>query len=354
MIHTKIVHIEPENIDEKKLQEAAETLRAGGIVAFPTETVYGLGANALDEEAVKKVFKAKGRPSDNPLIVHISEIEEIYDLVIEVSSKAKMLMKTFWPGPLTLLFQKSNKIPNRITAGLDTVAIRMPIHPVARKLIKLAEVPVAAPSANLSGRPSPTRPEHVIEDLKGKVDIIISGGNCSVGVESTVLDITGDVPIILRPGGITREQLEEVLGQVDADKALKGDTDQKPRSPGMKYTHYSPRGEVIIISGNLDDIVETIQKLQEEKEDLGLKVGIMATDETKERYKKGIVISMGSRKKSASIAANLFAVLRQFDEESADIIFAESIEEKSLGYAVMNRMLKAAGYNVICAGGEKN
>ncbi len=354
MKKTKIISMNPEHIDEKKLAEAAEVLKMGGLVAFPTETVYGLGANALDEKAVEKIFQAKGRPSDNPLIVHISEIEEIEPLVRNVSERARILMKAFWPGPLTLIFEKSERIPKRITAGLDTVAIRMPLHPIARKLIQLAQVPVAAPSANLSGRPSPTCPEHVIEDLQEKVDIIISGGNCSVGLESTVLDITEEIPMILRPGGITREQLEDVLGLVVYDAALKGDPQAVPKSPGMKYTHYSPRGEVQIVSGELEDMVETIRDLQKEKEALGLKVGILATDETKGRYQNAIVLSMGSRKNVASIAANLFSALRRFDQEGAEVIFAESIEEKSLGAAVMNRMLKAAGYHVIFAGGKKD
>jgi len=354
MKKTKIISIDPEHIDEQKLGEAAEVLRTGGLVAFPTETVYGLGANALDEKAVEKIFEAKGRPSDNPLIVHISEVDEIEPLVKNIPERAKMLMEAFWPGPLTLIFEKSQRIPNRITAGLDTVAIRMPLHPIARRLIRLAQVPVAAPSANLSGRPSPTCPEHVIEDLEGKVDVIIAGGNCSVGLESTVLDITEEIPVILRPGGITREQLEDVLGPVASDAALRGDPRAVPKSPGMKYTHYSPRGEVQIVSGELEDVVETICRLKKEKEALGLKVGILATDETKDRYQNAIILSMGSRKDVASIAANLFAAFRRFDQEGAEVIFAESIEEKSLGAAVMNRMLKAAGYHVIFAGGKKD
>ncbi|WP_207707404.1 L-threonylcarbamoyladenylate synthase [Crassaminicella thermophila] len=351
-MQTKIFEIDPENIQKDGLVFAAETLKNGGTVAFPTETVYGLGANALDQEAVKKIFEAKGRPSDNPLIVHIAKLEDLKYLVKEIPQNAKKLMARFWPGPLTIIFKRSLKVPDIITAGLDTVAIRMPSHPIAKTLIQMAGVPIAAPSANLSGKPSPTQGEHVIKDLKGKVDAIISGGSCNVGLESTVVDVTEDVPMILRPGGVTKEQLEEVLGQVKVDKAIEeGHEHLIPKSPGMKYTHYSPQADVVIISGNIDEVVEHIKKLKEEKENKGFRVGIMCTDETKENYKDAVILSMGSRKNLASIANNLFAVLRRFDEEGVDIIFAESIEQKFLGHAVMNRMVKAAGYNVIKIGG---
>jgi L-threonylcarbamoyladenylate synthase len=350
MKDTRILEMDSKHIDREKLIEAAAILRNGGTVAFPTETVYGLGANALDEQAVKKIFQAKGRPSDNPLIVHIAKIEDIEELVEEIPCRAKKLMEHFWPGPLTILFKKTNKIPDAITAGLDTVAIRMPSHPIARALIQIANIPIAAPSANLSGKPSPTQPHHVIEDLKGKVDMILCGGHCSIGLESTVLDITGESSIILRPGGITKEQLEEVLGNVQVDAAIEGRKGLIPKSPGMKYTHYAPKAEVIIISGETKKRIEAIHGLKEEREKEGLKVGIMATDETKAYYDTGEVISVGSRKNLASIATNLFAILRLFDERGVDVILAEEIEQKSIGYAVMNRMMKAAGYHIIKVG----
>ncbi len=350
MIETKIINMDLENIEKEKLNEAAQVLRDGGTVAFPTETVYGLGANALDEEAIKKIFKAKGRPSDNPLIVHISRVEELNGLVKKIPSKAKILMEKFWPGPLTIIFEKTDKIPYAITGGLETVAIRMPSHPIANELIHMAQVPVAAPSANISGKPSPTKGEHVIYDLNGKVDVIISGGSCDVGLESTVVDVTEE-PMILRPGGITKEQLEKVLGVIKVDKAIEtGDTNMVPKAPGMKYTHYSPKADVVIIEGALDDMVDYIKKLKLQKEKEGLSVGIMCTDETKDFY-EGVCLSMGSRKDLSTIANHLFDILRKFDEKDIDIIFAESVEKKFLGHAVMNRMIKAAGYHVIQIGG---
>ena len=349
MIETKIIEIDPKNIDRDKLRYATEILINGGTVAFPTETVYGLGANALDQEALNKIFQAKGRPSDNPLIVHISKKKDLYSLVREVPEGADLLMEKFWPGPLTLVFKKSQIVPDIVTAGLDTVAIRMPSHPIAKTLIEISGIPIAAPSANLSGKPSPTQAAHVIEDLSGKVDVIISGGSCSVGLESTVLDLTEDIPVILRPGGVTLEDLQEVLGNVRTDKGIEGDTTAIPKSPGMKYTHYAPRAEVVIITGEIKDIVATINNLKKESEKNNLKVGIMATDETKDNYVDAVVLSMGSREKPESIAENIFAILRRFDEKGVDIILTEGIEAKDIGHAVMNRLMKAAGYHVIKA-----
>ncbi len=348
MLETKIIDINPNNIDMDKLRIASEVLKAGGTVAFPTETVYGLGANALDSTALKRIFQAKGRPSDNPLIVHISEKDSVNALVRDIPQKATILMEKFWPGPLTMVFRKSKIIPIIITAGLDTVAIRMPSHPIAKTLIQMSGVPVAAPSANLSGKPSPTQANHVIKDLNGKVDVIISGGNCSVGLESTVLDVTEEIPVILRPGGITLEMLQEVLGDVSVDKGLE-DIKETPRSPGMKYTHYSPKAEVVMVTGELEHIVNKVNNLKEEYEK-EKKVGIMATEETKDIYYDALVLSMGSRKNPQSIAENIFAILREFDEKSVDIIIVEGIEVRDIGYAVMNRLLKAAGYNVVKAG----
>ncbi|WIF96165.1 L-threonylcarbamoyladenylate synthase [Caminicella sporogenes] len=355
-MNTKFINIDPDNIDMEKLKIVADILKNGGTVAFPTETVYGLGANALCEEAVKKIFKAKGRPSDNPLIVHVSKLEDINELVLEISEKAQIVMEKFWPGPITLIFKKSDIVPKIVTGGLDTVAIRLPSHPIARKLIKLSGVPVAAPSANLSGKPSPTKEKHVTHDLMGRVDAIVCGGDTEVGVESTVLDLTSNVPMILRPGGITKEDLQEVIGKVETDPAIlsKRESNLVPKSPGMKYTHYSPNAEVILVDGRIEEVVKVINKVKKEKECEGYKVGVMATEETKDKYFGENIISLGSRKDLKTVAANLFKVLREFDEKRVDIVLAETFEEVGIGQAIMNRLMKAAGYNVIHAGENKN
>lgn len=355
MIHTEIIEIDPSAIDMDKLAVASDILKNGGTVAFPTETVYGLGANALEETSIKKIFEAKGRPSDNPLIVHIAAVEDIKPLVADIPNHVDVLMERFWPGPLTLVFRKSSLVPPMITGGLDTVAIRMPAHPIARTLIAMAGVPVAAPSANLSGKPSPTQASHVVEDLLGRVDAIISGGSCKVGLESTVLDITGEVPMILRPGGVTKEELESVIGKVVIDRAIEGGDEKHlvPKSPGMKYTHYAPKAEVVVVEGEQQSVVSRIQQMQREKQKTGMKVGIMATDETKDKYDNAQILSVGSRERLETITNNLFRVLRAFDEIGVDIILAEAIERKGLGDAIMNRLLKAAGNHVVKAdGGE--
>lgn len=351
---TKIVRVNKNNPEIELIDFAAKVIKEGGLVAFPTETVYGIGANSFNEEAIKKIFIAKGRPQDNPLIVHIAELEQIYDLVKEVPQKAKTLMKKFWPGPLTLIFKKSQKVPYVNTAGMDTVAIRMPSNTIAHLLIKRAEVPISAPSANVSGKPSPTDASHVIEDLYGKVDVIIDGGKCDVGVESTVLDLTEKVPVILRPGAVTLEMLKEVIGNVEVDPSLlkKPQEDLKPKSPGMKYKHYSPNAEVYIVTGDLEKVVKKIQELTEEQLKYGKKVGIMATVQTSTQYEKGEIIVVGDRNRPETIAKNLFAVLRQFDKKGVDVIFAESFEYDNIGLAIMNRLEKAAGYKEISAEGE--
>jgi L-threonylcarbamoyladenylate synthase len=351
MKDTIIVEVSSYNIDERverKLQKVASILKSGGTVAFPTETVYGLGANALDESAVKKIFEAKGRPSDNPLIIHLAEIGDVKGLVKGLSKEVNKLMESFWPGPLTLVLEKTERVPSIITGGLSTVAIRMPSHPIARKLIKLSGVPVAAPSANISGKPSPTRGEHVVNDLKGKVDAIVMGGNCEVGLESTVLDMTGEIPVILRPGGITRTELEKVLGRVEVDKALSGNLDVVPKAPGMKYTHYAPEAEVYIIKGR--KAFDTINELVTEYEMDGKKAGILCFDDTYSLYHKGVIKSMGDRGNFKEVASNLFRLLREFDDTQVDIILAEAVEEVDLGQAIMNRLTKAAGYRIIEGG----
>lgn len=330
--------------------EASEILHQGGLVAFPTETVYGLGGNALDEHAAKRIYAAKGRPSDNPLIVHIADMGALEVLTKEVPSMAKKLADAFWPGPLTMILPKSEKVPLGTTGGLSTVAVRMPDHPVALSLIKRSGLYLAAPSANTSGRPSPTLAEHVYEDLKDKIDLILDGGMVQVGIESTIVDLTEDVPVILRPGCITKEMLEEVVGQVKVDPAILSEAGApvgKPKAPGMKYKHYAPKADMTIYSGTKEKVVERIKKEATRALEDGMKVGIVATDETVSCYSSGEVRSIGSREKVGSIARGLYKILRDFDHLEVDIILAESFEEDPMGAAIMNRMKKAAGYAVV-------
>lgn len=349
MIKTELISIDPQNIQQDKLSCAAEIIRNGGLVAFPTETVYGLGADAMNEKAVLRIFEAKGRPSDNPLIVHVSSADEVPQLVQNIPEQARLLIDRFWPGPLTLVMKKSPAVPLSVTAGLDTVAVRMPSHPVALSLIKSAGVPIAAPSANRSGKPSPTAAAHVIEDLTGRVEAIIDAGSCNVGVESTVLDITNGKPIILRPGGVTHEQLRTVLGEVSLDPALLGKVSEsvKPKSPGMKYRHYAPKAQVIVIEGDINPAADKIHELYNKYTSEGYRVGIMATDETQKLYPVPIIISAGSRKAPETIASSLFSVFREFDSLGVDIILSESVNTKGIGLAIMNRLKKAAGNNII-------
>ncbi len=342
--------------NEGIIRKAAEILRQGGLVAFPTETVYGLGGNAFDASAAGKIYAAKGRPSDNPLIVHISQISDLYNLSDEVSDTALLLAKHFWPGPLTMILPKNSRVPYSVTGGLDTVAIRLPSHEVARRLIAESGVYVAAPSANLSGRPSPTTAAHVIEDLSGRIDMIIDNGDIAIGLESTIVDLTGAVPVILRPGYITIEMLQSVLPEVQLDPALMSGVagDVRPRAPGMKYRHYAPKAELTILEGGADDVAATLRRLYDENIEKGLRVGVMASDELCREYSGELIINIGSRADSESQAHNLFKALRRFDELGADIIFAEGFSQDGLGQALMNRMLKAAGHRVIdCSSGKE-
>jgi L-threonylcarbamoyladenylate synthase len=350
-VKTKILKIQSDNIDIEKIKYAAEVLRGGGIVAFPTETVYGLGADALNENAVKKIFEAKGRPSDNPLIVHITGKESVGGLAMAVSEKAQVLMDRFWPGPLTLVLEKSDKIPPVITAGLSTVGLRAPSHPIALALIREAGISIAAPSANLSGKPSPTTSKHVIDDLNGRVDVIIDGGSADIGVESTVLDVTTDMPVILRPGGVSFEQLRDVVGNVSIDPSLmkKPSEDLVPRAPGMKYTHYSPKADVIVVEGEPLKVAEKINSLIMEYQSQNIPVGVLSTKQTRELYKGIPSITLGDRMEPETIAANLFKAFRDFDDIGIKVILAEAINNEGIGLAVMNRMKKAAGYNIIKA-----
>ncbi|MFO7152785.1 MAG: L-threonylcarbamoyladenylate synthase [Bacillota bacterium] len=344
-METKLIKVNGKQPDLESIRMAADVIRRGGLVAFPTETVYGLGANALDGDAARKIYAAKNRPQDNPLIVHISACEEIKGLVKDLPERAQILMERFWPGPLTLILEKSDKVPYSTTGGLDTVAVRMPRHPVAQALIKESGVPIAAPSANLSGKPSPTNAQDVYEDMAGRIEMILDGGPCEVGVESTVLDLTGDVPMILRPGGVTIEELNEVLGRVELDPGLQ--PGQRPKSPGQKYRHYSPKAPVLVVEGPVEAQVEKITEMAKELSAQGKKVGIMATAQTRKFYETGYVFSVGDRNAPLTISANLFSVLRKFDRIGVDHILAEGIPESGLGLAVMNRLRKAAGYNII-------
>lgn len=331
------------------IQTAAKILQEGGLVAFPTETVYGLGGNGLDNSACEKIYIAKGRPSDNPLILHISEFEELQPIVREISPAAKKLMDAFWPGPLTMVFPKSDIVPEKATGGLDTVAVRFPNHPVARAIIHAAGLPIAAPSANSSGKPSPTRASHVEFDLNGKIDMIVDGGAAEWGLESTIVDVSGEVPMILRPGAVTKEMMEEVVGKVEIDPAIlqKPAADLKPKAPGMKYTHYSPKAEVILVKGETEAVVDEINRLAAEDMAHGWKTGVMATEETKALYKADIVLSLGSRERPEEIGANLFKFLRKFDFLGAERVYSEVFSEEGEGMAIMNRLNKAAGYQTI-------
>lgn len=392
-METKRIIIEDRNhIKDEELKEAAGILRSGGLVAFPTETVYGLGGNALDEDAARKIYAAKGRPSDNPLIAHVSCVEEVAPLVKEIPEAGRKLMEAFWPGPLTMIFPKSEKVPYGTTGGLDTVAIRMPDDPVANRLIALAGVPVAAPSANTSGRPSPTTADHVWQDMNGRIEMIIDGGPVGIGVESTIVDVSSAVPAVLRPGAITMEMLAEVLGEVSVDPAILGplSADVRPKAPGMKYKHYAPKADLTLVepgtgadresgaeqvtgaeqktgSGQktgadrntgadpetgldetqLQAMIRKVRELSREKIEAGYKVGVICTDESRDCYTDGEVRSIGARKSQASVAHNLYALLREFDDLGVDYIFSESFPKDHLGQAIMNRLSKAAGYKIV-------
>lgn len=345
---TIIRKINENEIDAEILREAGEILLSGGLVAFPTETVYGLGANALDEQAAKKTYAAKGRPSDNPLIIHIAETGALYEITENIPSEASALANKFWPGPLTMIFDKSEKVPYGTTGGLDTVAVRMPENKIALGLIRAGGGYVSAPSANTSGRPSPTSASHVEEDLDGKIDMILDGGNVSIGVESTIVDMTVTPPVILRPGAITQEMIAEVIGEVVMDRGLmKPEEGAAPKAPGMKYRHYAPKAKLVIVEGTVENEVKAIRQLVNENLRRGQKAGVIGSSETVKKYKKGVVKNIGTRENEASIAKNLYRVLREFDEEDIEYIYSESFATDGIGYAIMNRLEKAAGHQVL-------
>lgn len=342
---TKVIIVD-KDVDKQEnypqLDEAALWIKQDEVVAFPTETVYGLGANAFSECAVKRIFEAKGRPSDNPLIVHISNKTQLESLVPAIPTVAVKLMNEFWPGPLTLVLQKGNDVVSGVTAGLSTVAVRMPDHPIALTLIEKAGVPVAAPSANTSGKPSPTEAKHVVEDLHGRIVGIVDGGKTGVGVESTVLDITVTPPMVLRPGGVTKEEIEKIIGKVQIDPAIENDG-QAPKSPGLKYKHYAPDAKVVLVSGSKS----FIQTLIDHQIKQGKRVGVLTTDESLNDYTATVAISSGKRQNLSTVARNLYRVLREFNEYQLDIIYSEVFPNEGVGEAVMNRLKKAASGSLI-------
>ena len=348
-MQTRVVKIDPLNIDENAIQEAAALIASGELVAFPTETVYGLGADALHPEASKKIYAAKGRPSDNPLIVHICKFEELESIAKLVPPQARKLADAFWPGPLTMIVWKNDKVPYETTGGMDTVAIRMPDHPIALKLIEQSGCLIAAPSANTSGKPSPTEAAHVALDLDGKIPMILDGGPVGIGIESTIIDLTEDMPMILRPGYITQQMLEDVLGEeVKIDPGIiASDSLTKPKAPGMKYKHYAPKADLVLVDGDADKVVRKINELVQAKKDAGQKVGVIATDETKDLYQADIVVSIGAREDEDAIAKHLYKILREFDDWNVDAIYSESFATPRIGQAIMNRLLKAAGHQVL-------
>ena len=350
-METKLIRLTEDDVETEQgqdaLRKAGEIIRKGGLVAFPTETVYGLGGDALNPESSRKIYAAKGRPSDNPLIVHIAEMEMLSPIVEEIPAKAKQLADRFWPGPLTMIFNKSDKVPLETTGGLQTVAVRMPSDKVAMAFIKAADGYIAAPSANTSGRPSPTVAKYVAEDLDGKIEMILDGGQLCIGLESTIVDMTVEPPMILRPGYITKEMLEDVLGEVAVDKTLLDPNSKTaPKAPGMKYRHYAPKGELTIVDGESAKVVDWINAHVKEALEKGQKVGIICTDETKALYPQGVKKSVGNRQNEETVARELYRVLREFDDEGMEVMYSESFAESGIGVAIMNRLLKAAGHHV--------
>ncbi|MBE2904458.1 L-threonylcarbamoyladenylate synthase [Anoxybacillus sp. FSL W8-0382] len=339
---TRIFFVD-KNVDElnscPQVKQAAAYLQRGELVAFPTETVYGLGANAMSTAAVENIFVAKGRPSDNPLIVHIATTEQLHDIACDIPPVAYTLIEHFWPGPLTLVLPKKDAVSPRVTAGLNTVAVRMPNHPIALALIQASGLPIAAPSANRSGRPSPTTAKHVLDDLDGRIAAVVDGGATGVGVESTVIDCTSAIPTILRPGGVTKEEIERVIGAVDIDRALV-EKEAVPKSPGMKYTHYAPKAPLVVVYGS----PSFLQQVVNEKRASGFTVGVLTTEERRDTYEADVVIACGRRSDLRTVAKQLYDALRAFDETHVHFIYSEAFPNEGIGVAIMNRLLKAAGY----------
>lgn len=345
---TRHIRIEEQNTDEELIRQAGDILRSGGLVAFPTETVYGLGGDALNPASSARIYRAKGRPSDNPLIVHIADMEALDAIVRKIPAEARALAEAFWPGPLTMILPKADIVPRETTGGLETVAVRMPAHRTARELIRAAGGYVAAPSANRSGRPSPTLAKYVAQDLDGRIEMIIDGGSVEIGLESTIVDLTSDKPTILRPGYITRQMLERVLSYVEEDSTLmRCDTGQAPKAPGMKYRHYAPAGELTIVDGDREHTVRYINEELARAGQRHKRTAVIAADETVDLYCADIRKSVGSRGHEETVARELYRVLRELDDEEAEVIFAEAFDGDGIGRAVMNRLLKASGYHTV-------
>ena len=347
-METKVAIVKDLDKDIKYIEEAAQIIKNGGNVVFPTETVYGLGGDALNVDAVNKIFQAKGRPQDNPLIIHVAS-KDLSRWAREVPEIAKKLIDKFWPGPLTIILNKKNIVPDVTSASLESVGIRMPNNEVALKLIELSGTTIAAPSANISGRPSPTDVERCVEDLSGIVDYILGADKSEVGVESTIIDCTVEPAVVLRPGGVTLEMLKEIDDRITLDKGImtKPTKDFKPKAPGMKYRHYAPKAKVTIVIGDSHKVVEKINEIVHNNIEQGKKVGILASKENEDKYKEGEVLVLGSSKDLREVAHNLFEYLRSFDDIGVDVILAEGYEEKGVGIAVMNILKKAAGYDII-------
>ena len=336
--------------DDLIIQQAGEILKSGGLVAFPTETVYGLGGDALNPDSSRKIYSAKGRPCDNPLIVHICRWEDIYYIAEDPEGKAKLLADAFWPGPLTMVLKKKDIVPTETTGGLSTVAVRFPSHPAALKMIEAAGGYVAAPSANSSGKPSPTTAEYVAEDMTGRIEMILDDGPVGIGLESTIIDLTGDEPMILRPGYVTQEMLQQVLGGVTIDKTILDiNCKEPPKAPGMRYRHYAPKGMLSIVEGEREQVLKKINDLCSQAAAEGKKTGIIGTDENISEYRADSIKSVGSREDEEAIAHNLYRILREFDDENVEMIYSESFSSDGIGQAIMNRLLKAAGHHVIPA-----
>ena len=345
---TKLIRIDEQHIDAVLIKEAGDVIRAGGLVAFPTETVYGLGGDALNPSSSEKIYCAKGRPSDNPLIVHIADMEALSAIVREVPESALKLAQRFWPGPLTMIFHKSDLVPRETTGGLDTVAVRMPAHRVARELIRAAGGYVAAPSANRSGRPSPTVAKYVAQDMDGRIEMIIDGGDVEIGLESTIVDLTAERPTILRPGYITRQMLEQVLAAVEEDSTMmRDDSGQAPKAPGMKYRHYAPKGDLTVVDGDAESVIAYINAQVEMMQDDNIITGVISTDANISRYHADVCKSVGERTNEDAIARELYRTLREFDDENVEIIYAEAFDACGFGQAIMNRLLKAASHKVV-------
>lgn len=353
MKDTELIQImdgEEEGMRAEALQKAGRIIRKGGLVAFPTETVYGLGGDALNPDSSRKIYEAKGRPSDNPLIVHIADMKALHRIAAEIPEAARKLADNFWPGPLTMILPKTEAVPYETTGGLDTVAVRMPSHPVALAFIRESGGYVAAPSANTSGKPSPTLAAYVAEDMNGRIDMILDGGQVGIGIESTIIDLTVEPPQILRPGYVTREMLEKVLGEVAVDVTVmrsQEDCGQAPKAPGMKYRHYAPAGELVIVQGQPEAVTAYINSRAAEDMAAGEKVGVIGTTEVLDDYRADVVKSVGSRTDEESIAHSLYAILREFDDEKVTRIYSEGFSAEGLGQAIMNRLLKAAGHHVV-------